>query len=392
MLRTSSQLSFCVRIDCLERLAALPAMHAARTIPFHAPRTTYACTPTPRLVARSTYAGIIQKCTSGDFAGTLGGTMKVSKKKPLRRAALQDDSLPGKLSLLSAGLSLPHPDKVSTGGEDAYMVQVCCNGGGSLAVADGVGGWNDKGVNPSAYSRCLVHFARLAVLDDAQQDDPSSSLLQAVVQIFKKSIFRNVGISACGAIAKAQSRAKVPGSATMVLAKLDSSNNTLDVCNIGDAGLRIIRKGKVVQSTTEQQYEFDMPYQMACPEFVDIQYNKAADGNVFKFKLQEDDWLVAGSDGLFDNMFDSEIEQLQSQASTKAAESGDEYFTVQVVARALAERSKRFSRDKLRRVPYSVAMAANLGDKKGLAKLLNPAIAIGGKPDDITVSSCMVDL
>ena len=36
----------------------------------------------------------------------------------------------------------------------------------------------------------------------------------------------------------------------------------------------------------DQQYEFDMPYQMACQEFVDIEYNKASDGNAFKFELQ----------------------------------------------------------------------------------------------------------
>ena len=53
--------------------------------------------------------------------------------------------------------------------------------------------------------------------------------------------------------------------------------------------------------------------------------------------------------------------------------------------RALGERAKRYSRDKLRRVPYGVALAADSGNKSGLAKLANAAMALGGKLDDITV-------
>ena len=59
------------------------------------------------------------------------------------------------------------------------------------------------------------------------------------------------------------------------------------------------------------QYEFDMPYQMACQEFVDIEYNKAKDGNRMAVEVKDGDWLILGSDGLFDNMFDEEIAALQ---------------------------------------------------------------------------------
>ena len=48
---------------------------------------------------------------------------------------------------------LPHPDKAETGGEDAYFVS--SHGQGAFGVADGVGGWNMEGVDPSRYSRCL---------------------------------------------------------------------------------------------------------------------------------------------------------------------------------------------------------------------------------------------
>lgn len=47
---------------------------------------------------------------------------------------------------------MPHPDKAETGGEDAFFVSSF--GRGAFGVADGVGGWNVEGVDPSRYSRC----------------------------------------------------------------------------------------------------------------------------------------------------------------------------------------------------------------------------------------------
>jgi hypothetical protein len=49
-----------------------------------------------------------------------------------------------------------------------------------------------------------------------------------------------------------------------------------------------------------------------------------------------------------------------------------------VIARALAERARRYSRDPLRKVPYGVAMAESQGGntKRGLGSLLKPALAL----------------
>jgi protein phosphatase PTC7 len=46
---------------------------------------------------------------------------------------------------------IPHPAKTEKGGEDAYWANDKL-----LAVADGVGGWNRKGIDPSLYSRELT--------------------------------------------------------------------------------------------------------------------------------------------------------------------------------------------------------------------------------------------
>ena len=55
--------------------------------------------------------------------------------------------------------SIPHASKKSKGGEDCYFVnsryELEFISNRLLAVADGVGGWNDYGVDPAKYSREL---------------------------------------------------------------------------------------------------------------------------------------------------------------------------------------------------------------------------------------------
>ena len=45
---------------------------------------------------------------------------------------------------------IPHYKKRDRGGEDAYILS-----DGLCAVADGVGGWNSKGVDPGIFAREL---------------------------------------------------------------------------------------------------------------------------------------------------------------------------------------------------------------------------------------------
>jgi hypothetical protein len=47
--------------------------------------------------------------------------------------------------------NIPHPDKAFRGGEDAWVAQ-----SDLLIVADGVGGWEDIGVDSGLYSKQLV--------------------------------------------------------------------------------------------------------------------------------------------------------------------------------------------------------------------------------------------
>lgn len=52
--------------------------------------------------------------------------------------------------LISAYSNIPHHEKAYRGGEDAW---ICTDS--LIAVADGVGGWNRKGVDPGIFAREL---------------------------------------------------------------------------------------------------------------------------------------------------------------------------------------------------------------------------------------------
>ncbi|KAG8387779.1 hypothetical protein BUALT_Bualt02G0056700 [Buddleja alternifolia] len=171
---------------------------------------------------------------------------------------------------------IPHSRRaisVEKGGEDAFFVS-----SGVIAVADGVSGWAEKGVNPALFSRELMGNVSSLVEDEEVNYDP-----------------RNL-------IRKAHAATSSIGSATTVVAMLER-NGILKIANVGDCGIRVIRKGQIVFSTSPQEHYFDCPYQLSS-EAVSQTF---LDATVTSVELMEEDTVVMGTDGLFDNVFDREI-------------------------------------------------------------------------------------
>ncbi|XP_071917259.1 probable protein phosphatase 2C 26 isoform X3 [Coffea arabica] len=180
------------------------------------------------------------------------------------------------LSLSFRAHVIPHPKKVEKGGEDAFFIS--SYNGGVVAVADGVSGWAEQNVNPALFSRELMSKASSLVEDEEVSYNPRT-LIQ-----------------------KAHAATSSVGSATVIIAMLEK-NGTLKIASVGDCGLRVIRKGQVVFSTSPQEHYFDCPYQLSS-EAVGQTY---LDATVSSVELVKGDTLVIGSDGLFDNVFDHEI-------------------------------------------------------------------------------------
>ncbi|XP_058075467.1 probable protein phosphatase 2C 26 isoform X2 [Magnolia sinica] len=131
---------------------------------------------------------------------------------------------------------IPHPNKVDKGGEDAFFVS--SYNGGVLAIADGVSGWAERDVDPALFSQELMSNASYLVEDEKVDYDP---------QILLR---------------KAHAATSSIGSATVIVAMLEK-NGTLKIANVGDCGLRVLRKGQVVFSTSPQEHSFDCPYQLS---------------------------------------------------------------------------------------------------------------------------------
>ena len=100
------------------------------------------------------------------------------------------------LQLFSAGYNIPHPRKAHRGGEDSYLVSSPTNS--TIAVADGVGGWESKGVNPRAFADELL-IKTYQVMSKEGVKDPKSAITCLLTHFFSKI-----------------------GSATICMGKLDS--------------------------------------------------------------------------------------------------------------------------------------------------------------------------
>jgi len=244
---------------------------------------------------------------------------------------------------------IPHPSKRMKGGDDAYFVT---ENGLAIGVADGVGGWADKGVDPSLYSKTLMREAKHAY-EELDVHDPLQSLKHAT--------------------AKAN---KIMGSATACILSIDDAASCLRSANLGDSGFLLIRDGDIIHRTKEQQFQFNFPYQLGPTSRA-----QPKDADLASLELREGDKIVLGTDGLFDNLFDYEILQIVNKPTPDCPNTPDTTIATSEetkapesphVADLLANRAAERSRSTLN-TPFSQHAKAN-GMK-----------VLGGKMDDITV-------
>jgi protein phosphatase PTC7 len=251
---------------------------------------------------------------------------------------------------MSASAYLPHPDKVATGGEDAHFMSACAR---VVAVADGVGGWRDMGIDSGLFSRELVRLAQSYVADSGNTE-PYPALVYA---------FEHV---------------EALGTSTICIVSL--INGRLEACNLGDSGFLVCRKNGVggvkastgrfetVYRTSEQTHFFNCPYQIGTnsndgPEHADL----------VEFAVHPGDIVVIATDGIFDNLFDADIEE---QINNELG--GKQYVNLtkdnmQNLANELAILGQLYGQDKTRHGPFSKS-----------AKAYGYEFA-GGKIDDVTV-------
>ncbi|KAJ8923115.1 hypothetical protein NQ315_001668 [Exocentrus adspersus] len=222
-----------------------------------------------------------------------------------------------------------------------------------LGVADGVGGWRAYGIDPGEFSLHLMKTCeRLVKLGRFNPTNPSELLAKSYYELLhhKKAIL---------------------GSSTACVVLLNKENNTLYTANIGDSGFMVVRRGRVIRRSEEQQHYFNTPFQLSLPPpgyQQDVLSDRPDAAITDNFLVEDGDVILVATDGVFDNLpqnlIVNELVKVQGERCANR---------LQMVANSIAWMARNLSFDETFISPFAESAFAN-----GIN-------TIGGKPDDITV-------
>ena len=167
-------------------------------------------------------------------------------------------------------------------------------------VSDGVGGWRELGVDPSIFSSMLMKQCKRYVHQETNNLSSSEHLSSETPLDILISSY------------KAMKDSKDPnliGSSTACIVVFNRKTKYLHTANIGDSGFAIIRNNKIVHRSKEQYHYFNAPFQMAIlPRNVTDTFNDNPKmAAVSSFELNEGDYIVVATDGLWDNLSDKAL-------------------------------------------------------------------------------------
>ncbi|OKL56979.1 hypothetical protein UA08_07768 [Talaromyces atroroseus] len=189
-------------------------------------------------------------------------------------------------------------------GEDAFFastVGAAADAGTvAFAVADGVGGWAEHKIDPADVSHGLCTYMAQHALGDS-----SSRRKLRPKELLQKgydSVVADESITAGGT------------TASVGVAQPDGS---VELANLGDSGSVLLRLAAVHQYSTPQTHAFNTPYQLnIIPRrlreqahiFGGVYFEDTPrDAAVSTLTMQHGDVLVLATDGVFDNLNNSEI-------------------------------------------------------------------------------------
>lgn len=227
---------------------------------------------------------------------------------------------------------LPDPKKLFWGGEDATFVK-----GRTFGVFDGVSGADKKDGVP-LYSLTLAREMKSRVGTGGMEMKDMIDALASCVEFANK---------------------RATGASTALVGSI-SEDGVLRVLNVGDCTAVVVRGDKVVARTKEINHFYECPYQ-----FSEISPDRPRDGTRLNLSLKKGDIIIAGSDGVFDNL---EEEQIVKEVTSSPRKAG-------VIAKRVSDLSRRISQNPMAITPFS----------KLALKKKNPDYAdgIGGKVDDV---------
>ena len=291
----------------------------------------------------------------------------------------------------------------------------------AFGVADGVGGWQDQGVDPSDFSHGLCGFmagtAHLHGAEGEETEGKGAIRPRDLMQTAYNAVMGNPRIVAGGCTA---SLGVLDGQGELEVAKYvphlhssTKSNPPIDNSHpnsLGDSGLLIISPGKITFRSPPQTHAFNTPYQMSkLPAKLQAQHaifgsthfsETPQDADVTTHKVSHGDIVLFATDGVWDNLstqdtlriitkvmeengywFRSEgaetrvnetmVKEIPGQVTGKAQES----YLPGLLAAAVMREAKVAGLDRRRQGPFA----------KEVKRVYPSEPWEGGKPDDIAV-------
>jgi protein phosphatase PTC7 len=258
--------------------------------------------------------------------------IEAPKMKKKERVPIVEEAPPAVIAPEMSAYVLPDPKKLFWGGEDATFVK-----GRSFGVFDGVSG-ADKVDGLPLYSITLAREMKSRVGTQGLEMNDMIAFLSSSVEVANK---------------------RATGASTALVGSI-SEDGVLRVLNVGDCTAVVVRDDKVVARTREINHFYECPYQLST-----ISPDTPRDGTKLNLPLKPGDVIIAGSDGVFDNLDEQTLVDEVKKSSKKAS----------VLAKRVSDLSRRVSQNPKAVTPFS---------KLALQKR-NPDYpdGIGGKVDDV---------
>ncbi|KIY44413.1 hypothetical protein FISHEDRAFT_77610 [Fistulina hepatica ATCC 64428] len=279
--------------------------------------------------------------------------------------------------VISRWKSVPGTDP----GEDFWFVQEMKNRSGlALGVADGVGAWSTKGVDPALFSQTLMYnahrYSSTSWAGEPETDPTFDHDEQAQVEGSELTPLQCMDL-AYGSVLR--ERYVDCGSSTACLLTLNAASGLLRSAN----GYSIIRSSSVVYRQRPGQHYFNCPKQLTKEKrstkrvqyVVDLPMNS----DLYSAKLKHGDIIIVHTDGFSDNVFPEEMLQVTT-AVTQHMESvkNDANLSIndvqaQGIADHLVLTAKQYMISRRKASPFQ------------REALRHREPYWGGKPDDVTV-------
>lgn len=223
-----------------------------------------------------------EKYSTNVTNNSLTNTENINRERTLIQNSSTKVSSIVEVSLKTAAFSVPHIKKVKKGGEDAFKFDDSI-----IIVADGVGGWNNKGIDPALFSKTLV--------ENIHSEFSRTKKTLFIEKDLNSSIRNNLQ----KAIDKTSS---IEGSSTISLIVFDLLDRKAYSAYIGDSLYLIARlhpkklQYELLFVSKEQIHGFNLPFQ------VGRQCDTSSAACINEHELCNKDLFIVATDGLWDNL------------------------------------------------------------------------------------------